>query len=144
VPKYGGSSVHRRLLSAEHSCELDQTGDTARVVVGAGHWPARVVVCADNNPFRSVWSKARDYVAIRSVLHPITLLGNSAACLRKFAGDVRGRAIEIFQVSDVSRRQFNRELTNVCFQSHRIDRAHGIRLRPREQRLRQPKPRDDE
>ena len=83
-------------------------------------------MCADDDSFRSVWSKARDHVAIGLVLNTISLFGNGTARLREFAGNVRGCAIEIFRVSDISRRKVNREFTHVCFKARGIDRAHGM------------------
>ena len=41
-----------RLLRAEQSRELDQSGDTTRVVVGARQWTSRIVVCTDDDSLR--------------------------------------------------------------------------------------------
>ncbi len=37
----------------------------------------------------------------------IALLGNRSSGLREFAGNVSGGAVEIFQVTDIARREFD-------------------------------------
>src|SRR5215213_5106114 len=124
-----------RRLFPEQTPELDQSSHTAGVVIGSRQRPGGIVVRADNDAFGGLWSKPRDYVAIRSTLDLVRLLGNSCACLREFAGDVRRHSIQIFYMTFVAGRKLTREFADVSFESSGIDGAGWIRLRAREQRL---------
>src|ERR671926_411237 len=86
---------HRWLLPREQSREFDQSGDTARVVVGSRQCSGSIVMRADDDALFRLWSKLSDYVSIRLALDAIRLLRNEPCGLAKFVFNVLRDQIEI-------------------------------------------------
>src|SRR5215213_62376 len=96
-----------QLLLVKQTRKLDQSSDTARVVVSARQWARCVVVCTDDDPLFCLWSKMSDYVSVKLPSNPVDLFRNKCAGLGELVVDVRGNLIEVLRVSFITRTELD-------------------------------------
>src|SRR6185369_10903650 len=93
----------RQLLPVQQMREFNQSCHTARVIVSPGEWASSIVMSANDDSLRCLWSKLSSHVSIALAVDAVRLFRNDRTGVAKLALNVSSDSIEVLEMIFIAR-----------------------------------------